>query len=278
MKCQRLETKPTCDEEESPDIQAVALTLEGLPTELWIWIFLSIEHGSQFSALRQTSKQFKEVADAATRMRRQNAETVNTDGTYVYRGHLYGTQTKNETIFYKGERPITRYNTCRRVRTLIHIWFAGEEHGVQKAWHENKQDYEENWKDGKRDGVLRGWHANRQLSHEDNYKDGERDGVQKGWHENGNPEYDKKYKDGKYDGVQKRWHENGQIGVEEYWKKGMKDGAQNLWWSNGQQWEEGNWKDGKEDGVQKVWNWSGQLQSEDTYKDGVKQEGFCSLI
>ena len=192
------------DEEETPHKRAPALTLENLPSDILIEMFLALEHGSQFDALRQTSNRFKKLADRATIIRMQRAETINSDGTYVYKGKLYGIQ------IHLGE---------------VRRWFASERHGVQKVRFENRQQMGElNYKDGKKDGVQKIWYDNGQQWFEENYKGGKKDGVQKAWYENENEQlhYELNFEDGKEDGVQKWWDENGNLLNEEIWKDGVK--------------------------------------------------------
>ncbi len=247
------------EEEESSRKRAPAMTLEDLPDDALIEMFLALEHGSQFDALRQTSKRFKRLADRATFVRRQRAEKINSDGTYEYQGQRYGVETISLDELHQRKRTIS--------------WFAGERHGVSTIWYKDGlQHYEENYKDGEQDGVQKRWYKNEQQAYEYNYKDGEQDGVQKGWYDNRQQHFERNYKNGKRDGVQKEWYDNGQQRFELTFKDGEQDGVQKTWYDNEQQHSEKNYKDGKQDGVQKVWYSNGVPTSEKNYKDG-KMDG-----
>ena len=242
------------EEEESSGKRTPTLTLEDLPDDALVEMFLALEHGSQFDALRQTSKRFKRLSDRATIVRRQRAEKRNSDGTYVYKGWKYGIQTLTAPMSGKG--------------TIS--WFANEKHGIETKLYENgQQEYEGNYKDGKMDGAQREWHEDGRRSTEYHYKDGQKDGVYKMWQLDEQPSVDWNYKNGKQDGVQREWYPNGRQLVYEYnYKDGNEDGVQKKWRSLGRPWSENNYKNGSKDGFQKEWYENGQEAHEGNYKDG----------
>ncbi len=268
------------DEEDSSNKRAPALTLEQLPNDILIVLFLTLDHGSQFDALRQTSKQFKELANQAVIIRRKQSERVNTNGTYVYKGRMYGTELRNH---------------CFGGKNII-FWFASKQHGMERWWYNDGQLwYESIYKDGEKDDVQRGWYENGhgqlsfkciykdrklngvykewyrngQLKSGRNYKDGEKDGAQRAWYEGGKPKNEYNYKDGKREGAQKAWDTNEQLQHEFNYKNGNEDGVQKDWFHNGQLHFEYVYVDGKQDGVQKGWHKNGQLAYEQNYKNGM---------
>ena len=246
------------EEEESSGKRPPAMTLEDLPDDVLIEMFLALEHGSQFDALRQTSTRFKRLSDRATFVRRQRAEKRNSDGTYVYKGQQYGVQTL----------------TDRMLRKETTTLFADERHGIATEWYEDgQQESNLNYKDGKLNGVQRGWHENGKPWYEKNYKDGIEDGTHKEWYENEKPLYEKNYRDGIEDGTHKEWYENGKPKSEDNYKDGELDGVQKEWYENGQQWQEWNYKDGKQDGVIRGWHSNGQLHYDNVYVDGKPTDG-----
>ena len=148
------------EEEESSGKRPPAMTLEDLPDDVLIEMFLALEHGSQFDALRQTSTRFKRLSDRATFVRRQRAETINSDGTYVYKGWKYGIETVTDILHNK------------RTNSL----FANEKHGVMTIWYKDglQPRIKWNYKDGKKDGVQKWWYKNGELLGEEIWKDGVR--------------------------------------------------------------------------------------------------------
>ena len=73
-------------------------------------------------------------------------------------------------------------------------WANGELHGLDLAWHHNRQlNWETHWVYGKQHGLSRSWYENGQLRWEENWVDGKEHGLWRACSENGVKYYEKNW-------------------------------------------------------------------------------------
>ncbi len=117
---------------------------------------------------------------------------------------------ERESLFYQNNEPFSGW--------IKGMYDSGQVKGIGR------------FKDGKPDGLQTAWHENGQKWNETTFKDGEPDGLWTSWYENGQKDNETTFKDGKEDGPFTEWHDNGQKAAEGTYKDG--EGVSVKYWNS----------------------------------------------